>query len=435
MKKNNYFIPLVLIFSLFFIWAISSNLLPSMIRQLMETFKLSAFMGSLTEASYWMAYFIFPIPIAMFMKRYSYKAGIIMGLLIAAVGGLLFFPAAAIQQYWAYLAIFFIIATGMCFLETAANPYVTVLGDPNTAPRRLNLAQSFNGLGAFIAAMFLSKLVLRGKKYVQEAIPNDLREVIPADYPGGWDAYMQTKIDSMRLPYLILAGVLIIIAIVVIFSYLPKIKEGEHEEGDTKGEKLIDFSVFKRSHLRNGVIAQFFYNGGQTAINAMFLIYTCYYVGLKETEVVESLSPFSASTWFGIYMGAFLLGRWSGTFLMRKFRPQDMLVVYAVINVALCAVIVLVGGITGLYAMIGVSFFMSIMYPTQFSMALKDLGSKTKSGSAFLVMAIVGNVFLPPLTGRIMDKFPEIYHVAYIVPLICFIFCGYYGWKGHKVVD
>ena len=163
MKNKTYYVPLMLIFCLFFLWAISSNLLPTMIRQLMKTCELNAFEASFTETAYWLAYFICPIPIAMFMKKYSYKSGIIFGLLLAACGGLLFFPAAMLKEYWAYLCIFFIIATGMCFLETAANPYVTALGDPESAPRRLNLAQSFNGLGAFIAAMFLSKLILSGK--------------------------------------------------------------------------------------------------------------------------------------------------------------------------------------------------------------------------------------------------------------------------------
>lgn len=417
-NKNKYTITLALIFSLFFIWAISSNLLPTMIRQLMKTFELSAFEASLTEASYWMAYFIFPIPIAMFMKRFSYKAGIIVGLLIAATGGLLFFPAASIQQYWAYLAIFFIIATGMCFLETAANPYVTVLGSAETAPRRLNLAQSFNGLGAFIAAMFLSKLVLSGNDYS--------RETIPTDYPGGWEGFVQLETDAMKLPYLILAGILIVIAIIFIFSHLPKIKEGDHDEGDIKGEKLIDFGVLKRSHLRWGVIAQFFYNGGQTALNAMFLIYCCKYVGLSES---------TATTYFGFYMLAFLLGRWIGTMLMVKFKPQSMLVIYALVNIMLCAVIMMFGGMTGIYAMLGVSFFMSIMYPTQFSLALEGLGSKTKSGSAFLVMAIVGNVVLPPLTGHLMDLNEPLYHIAYVIPLVCFIVCAYYGWKGYKIIN
>ena len=240
MKNKNYTLPLALVFSLFFLWAISSNLLPTMIRQLMKTCELNTFEASFTESAYWLAYFIFPIPIAMFMKRYSYKAGIVFGLLLAAIGGLLFFPAAAIKEYWAYLCIFFIIATGMGFLETAANPYVTALGDPATAPRRLNLAQSFNGLGAFIAAMFLSKLILSGDTYT--------RETLPMDYPGGWDAYIQMETDAMKLPYMALALLLLLIAVVIVFSKLPKIGD-EGRKSELK-EKLIDFGVLKHRHLR-----------------------------------------------------------------------------------------------------------------------------------------------------------------------------------------
>lgn len=412
MKKKQ-ILPLALVFCLFFLWAISSNLLPTMIRQLMKTCELNAFEASFTETAYWLAYFICPIPIAMFMKRYSYKAGIIFGLALAAMGGLLFFPAAMIKEYWAYLVIFFIIAAGMCFLETAANPYVTALGDASSAPRRLNLAQSFNGLGAFVAAMFLSKLVLSGNSYT--------RETLPAGFEGGWEGYIQMETDAMKLPYLILAGILIVIAIMFIIVKLPKIKEEEETNDD---QPLIDFSVLKRRHLRWGVIAQFFYNGGQTALNSLFLVYCCNYAGLPES---------TATTFFGLYMLAFLLGRWIGTALMIRFKPQNMLTVYAIVNVALCGIIVVFGGMTGLYAMLGVSFFMSIMYPTQFSLAIDGLGNQTKSGSAFLVMAIVGNACLPQLTAYIMHHNPQIYQIAYLVPLVCFIFCAYYGWKGYKV--
>ncbi len=411
--KRKQLIPLILVFCLFFLWAISSNLLPTMIRQLMKTCELNAFEASFTETAYWLAYFICPIPIAMFMKRYSYKSGIVFGLLLAALGGLLFFPAAIIKEYWAYLCIFFIIAAGMCFLETAANPYVAALGDESSAPRRLNLAQSFNGLGAFVAAMFLSKLVLSGNTYT--------RETLPAGFEGGWEGYIQMETDAMKLPYLILAAVLIIIAVAFIFVKLPKIKEEEEKGEDSK---LIDFSVLKKSHLRWGVIAQFFYNGGQTAVNSLFLVYCCNYAGLPES---------TATTFFGLYMLAFLLGRWIGTALMIKFKPQNMLTAYAVVNIILCGMIMTFGGMVGLYAMLGVSFFMSIMYPTQFSLALTGLGEQTKSGSAFLVMAIVGNACLPQLTAFIMHHNPQIYQIAYIVPLICFIFCAYYGWKGYKV--
>ena len=220
MKKNT--IALSLIFCLFFLWAISSNLLPTMIRQLMKTCELNTFEASFTESAYWLAYFICPIPIAMYMKRFSYRSGIIAGLLLAALGGLLFIPAAMVKSYGVYLCIFFIIATGMCFLETAANPYVTALGDPATSTRRLNLAQSFNGLGAFIAAMFLSKLVLSGNAYT--------RDSIPADYPGGWEGYIQTETDAMKLPYLILAAILICVAAILFFVKLPKVAEEQEEE-------------------------------------------------------------------------------------------------------------------------------------------------------------------------------------------------------------
>lgn len=416
MKTRNYTVPLALIFCLFFLWAISSNLLPTMIRQLMKTCELNTFEASFTESAYWLAYFIFPIPIAMFMKRYSYKAGIVFGLSLAALGGFLFFPAAIVKSYWVYLCVFFIIATGMCFLETAANPYVTVLGTPETAIRRLNLAQSFNGLGAFIAAMFLSKLVLSGNNYT--------RDTLPAGYEGGWEAYIQQETEAMRLPYLVLGLLLLVVALVFVFTKFPKIAD-ENEGGKNAGkEKLIDFSVLKHSHLRWGVIAQFFYNGGQTAINSLFLVYSCVYAGLDES---------TATTFFGLYMLAFLVGRWVGTALMVKFSPHRMLLFYSIMLIILCVVICVFGGYVGLYAMLAVSFFMSIIYPTQFSLALQGLGGQTKSGSAFLVMAIVGNACLPQFTAYVMHVNEHIYHIAYIVPMVCFAFCAYYGWRGFRV--
>lgn len=303
----------------------------------------------------------------------------------------------------------------MCFLETAANPYVTVLGKPETAIRRLNLAQSFNGLGAFISAMFLSKLVLSGNNYT--------RETLPADYAGGWDAYIQQETEAMRLPYLILGLMLIIVALVFVFTKFPKIADEQNTGNNNEKEKLIDFGALRHHNLRWGVIAQFFYNGGQTAINSLFLVYCCVYAGLDEA---------TATTFFGIYMLAFLAGRWVGTALMVKFSPRRMLLFYSLMLMVLCVIISIFGGYVGLYAMIAVSFFMSIIYPTQFSMALQGLGNQTKSGSAFLVMAIVGNACLPQLTAYVMHVNSHFYQIAYLVPMVCFAFCAYYGWKGYK---
>ena len=399
-KSKTFTVALSMVICLFFLWAISNNLLSSVVKKMMTLFDIDQAKAEFVETSYWFAYFLFPIPIAMFMKRFSYKAGIVLGLLIAAVGGLLFMPVTRIHSFPLYLCAFFIVAIGMCFLETAANPYVTELGDPATAPRRLNLAQAFNGLGAFVAAMFLSKIILG----------------------TGAESSMESEIHTFRMTYAIFAIVLIVIALVFIFTRLPRIQEENADEND---KKLISFNVLKRSHLRNGVIAQFFYNGGQTAVNSLFLVYCINYVGMTNSQ---------ATTFFGFYMLFFLLGRWIGTTLMVKFRPENMLVFYGIANVLLCLFVCVIGGKAAVYAMMGISFFMSIMYPTQFSLALVDLKGDTKSGSAFLVMAIVGNSILPILTAYV-QKSMENPNIAYFIPLICFAVCAWYGWKGHKVVD
>ena len=399
-KSKTFTVALSMVICLFFLWAISNNLLSSVVKKMMTLFDIDQAKAEFVETSYWFAYFLFPIPIAMFMKRYSYKAGIVLGLLIAAVGGLLFLPVTRIHSFPLYLCAFFIVAIGMCFLETAANPYVTELGDPATAPRRLNLAQAFNGLGAFIAAMFLSKIILG----------------------SGAETSMETEIHTFRMTYAIFAVVLIVIAVVFIFTRLPRIQA---EDDDKDGTKLISFKVLKRRHLRNGVIAQFFYNGGQTAVNSLFLVYCINYVGMTNSQ---------ATTFFGFYMLFFLLGRWIGTTLMVKFRPENMLVVYGIANVLLCIFVCIIGGKAAVFAMMGISFFMSIMYPTQFSLALVDLKGDTKSGSAFLVMAIVGNSILPILTAYVQKSISNP-SMAYFIPLICFAVCAWYGWKGHKVVD
>ena len=399
-KSKTFTVALSMVICLFFLWAISNNLLSSVVKKMMTLFDIDQAKAEFVETSYWFAYFLFPIPIAMFMKRYSYKAGIVLGLLIAALGGLLFLPVTRIHSFPLYLCAFFIVAIGMCFLETAANPYVTELGDPATAPRRLNLAQAFNGLGAFIAAMFLSKIILG----------------------TGTETSMESEIHTFRMTYAIFAIVLIVIAVVFIFTRMPRIQA---EDADENSKKLISFKVLKRSHLRNGVIAQFFYNGGQTAVNSLFLVYCINYVGMTNSQ---------ATTFFGFYMLFFLLGRWIGTTLMVKFRPQDMLVVYGIANVLLCIFVCIIGGKAAVFAMMGISFFMSIMYPTQFSLALTDLKGDTKSGSAFLVMAIVGNSILPLLTAYVQKSMTNP-NIAYFIPLICFAVCAWYGWKGHKVTD
>ena len=413
---GSYLIPFILVTSLFFLWGFAHSILDVLNKHFQDVLVISKGRSGLVQAVVYGGYFLMALPAGKIMERFGYRVGVVVGLLLYGIGALMFIPGGRLMSFEFFLLSLFVIGCGLTCLETAANPYVTVLGEKESAARRLNLAQSFNGLGAFVSAMFLSKMILSGHHYT--------RETLPADYAGGWEAYIQFETDSMKQPYLMLALLLLVIAVVFVICRLPKIPEEENKQNKTG--KLINPKVLKRSHLRWGVICQFFYNGGQTAINSLFLVYCCLYVGIPENE---------ATTYFGIYMLAFLLGRWIGTGLMGRFKPQNMLLLYAVMNVLLCVVIMCFGGYVGLYAMIGVSFFMSIMYPTQFSLALTDLGEDTKSGSAFLVMAIIGNACLPQLTAYFMNSHPESYAMAYVIPLICFIFCAFYGWKGYKVVD
>ena len=234
--------------------------------------------------------------------------------------------------------------------------------------------------------------------------------------------------DAMKTPYLILALVLIAVAILLVIVKLPKVGDEEDKTNisNSHSAKLIDFSTLKKPHLKWGVIAQFFYNGGQTAINSLFLVYCCTYAGIDEE---------TATTFFGLYMLAFLVGRWIGTMIMTKIAPDKMLTFYALANVILCLVIIGFGGYVGLYAMLAVPFFMSIIYPTQFSLALYGLGEQTKSGSAFLVMAIVGNACVPQFTAYIMHQNETFYQIAYVVPMICFAVCAYYGYRYKKLKD
>ena len=404
MKKplvsKKYLFTFILITSLFALWGFANDITNPMVAAFQTVMELSAAKASLIQFAFYGGYATMAIPAALFIRRYSYKSGILLGLALYAIGAFLFIPAAEWQEFSFFCISLYILTFGLAFLETTANPFILSLGDKETSTRRLNLAQAFNGLGAFIAAMFLSKIILG----------------------TGANTSVESEIHTFRWTYAIFAIVLIVIAIVFIFTHLPRIQA---EDEDTQGSKLISFKVLKRRHLRNGVIAQFFYNGGQTAVNSLFLVYCINYVGMTNSQ---------ATTFFGFYMLFFLLGRWIGTTLMVKFRPENMLVVYGVANVLLCIFVCTIGGKAAVYAMMGISFFMSIMYPTQFSLALVDLKGDTKSGSAFLVMAIVGNSILPILTAYVQKSMTNP-NIAYIIPLICFAVCAWYGWKGHKVTD
>jgi FHS family L-fucose permease-like MFS transporter len=407
-KKTS--VALILVITLFFLWALTSNLLPTLIPHLKKACQLDDLQSAFIDSAYWVAYFVMAIPAALIMRKYSYKTGIICGLVIAAIGAACFYPAAEIRRFDVFLGALFLMASGMTFLETAANPYITVLGNPETSSQRLNFAQAFNGLGAFVSAFFLNQIILSGIDYT----PVQLNAMKRAALQN----YLSTEAHRVQMPYLAIAGVLLVVAFLFIITKLPHVPE------EKAASFKIDFSVFKRKHFLNGVVAQFFYVGAQVCISSFFIRYTKYTSGMSEADVTNH-------HYLGYLLLCFMVGRYVGTFLMTKIKPQHLLTFYSACNILLLAYCVFIGGKFGLYAMMGVEFFMSIMFPTIFALGIKDLGNQTKIGSSFMVMSIVGGALVPLALGYISRN--ANIQIAYIVPLICFFMILYFGLKGYKI--
>lgn len=398
---------LVLVISLFFLWALTSNLLPSLIPHLKKACQLTDFESGFIDSAYWIAYFVMAVPAANVMRRYSYKTAIIVGLLIAALGSFLFYPAAEVRQFGFFLGALFLVASGMTFLETAANPYMTVLGKPETASQRLNFAQAFNGLGAFVATFFLSKLLLSGTEHSA----GEIMEMSPA----ALNAYLDSEAERVKLPYVGIGLVLLLVAALMYFARMPRVQEEQ-------GKFRLDLAVFRHRHFRWGVIAQFFYVGAQVCISSFFIRYCQSAAGMNESSAVELL---------GYLLLPFMVGRYIGTFLMRHIAPQRLLSVYSICNVLLLLYAVGIGGKGGAFALMGVEFFMSIMFPTIFALGIRELGAETKNGSSFMVMSIVGGALIPLALTYISQR--SSMQAGYVVPLICFVVVLYFGLKGYEI--
>lgn len=395
--KQKTVFALILVTSLFFFWGFVHNLDPILIAHLRKTFQLNALQASLVDSAVFFAYFLMALPAGMIMKRLGYKSGILIGLSMFALGAFLFVPAANMHSYGFFLGALFIIASGLTFLETAANPYVTVLGDPNTATQRLNFAQSFNGLAAFLAPLFGRTFILSGKEMSEgelAAMAPDLRI-----------AYFQTEAYSVKTPFIVLGAIILLVAIFFFFTKLPDIKneDGEHKAGIG--------SAWKHKRLQWGVIAQFFYVGAQVCVFSFFILYA---------KAAASLDEKTAAVYLGFCGLAFMLGRFVGTALMKFIAPVKLLIIYAVICSLLTVIAITATGMITVYASIGITFFMSIMFPTIFSLGIEGLGKDTKMGSSLIIMSIVGGAVLPPLLAFIADKSGN-FQLGYVVPLLCFI--------------
>lgn len=398
-KRNSYTFAFVLITSLFFFWGFIHNLDPVLIPHLRSAFSLTHFEASLVDSAVFVAYFLLAIPAGIIMKKYGYKTGILTGLLLFAIGCLLFVPAANAISYTYFLGALFVVSCGLAILETAANPYVTALGDPAKATQRLNFAQSFNGLAAFMAPII-------GGKYILSDEPKSAEEVAVLTEDARM-AYMQAETAAVKGPYLILGVIILLVAILFFFTKLPEIKEEEEVGQRKKGF----FHAFRHYNVTWAVIAQFFYIGAQVCVLSFLIMYAI---------DVSGILPSQAKNYAGFAGLAFMLGRFAGTFLMRYVAPYRLLFIYALIASALTLVVIYGSGMMTMYAMIGIAFFMSIMFPTIFALGVEGIGSDTKSASSFIVMAIVGGAVIPPVLGVVSDM-TENLQLAYFVVLICFV--------------
>ncbi|MCL4638692.1 MULTISPECIES: L-fucose:H+ symporter permease [Olivibacter] len=412
-SAKKYLLPFILVTGLFFLWGMAHNLDSILIPHLKKACNLTNSQSALVDTSVFFAYFIMAIPSGFLLKRFGYKHCIIIGLLVFAGGAYLFVPAANNLSYEIFLLALFIIGCGLAILETTANPYAAVLGSPATAGRRLNLAASFNGLAAMVAPIVGANFILSGKEYSKDALAA-MQETERLHY-------FMDEASSVKLPYVILGTVLLLVAIAFLFVKLPEVgQQPEHVENSNF------FSVWKYRNLSFGVVAQFFYVGAQVCITSFFI---------RMAQQGANVDEKTAGYYLGIYGFLFMLGRFVGTFLLRFLSSRKLLILFTAFALLLCLAAILGEGMSVVYALGSIGFFMSIMFPTIFALGIEGLGDQTKAASSWLIMSIVGGAILPYGMGSLIDYAGDSIQIGYIVPLVCFVVVLAYGWRGGGVSD
>ena len=412
LKGKSLLFPFILVVCLFFLWGMAHNLDSILIPHLKKACQLNNRQSTYIDMAVFFAYFLMAIPAGMLLKKFGYKNSIIIGLILFACGALLFIPAANTLTYGLFITGLFIIGCGLATLETAANPYSAILGDPAKSTYRLNLAAFFNGVAAPVAGFVGTTFILSGKDYTKEqlAAMTDINR----------HAYLLHEASAVKLPYMILAGVLIAVAILFKFSYLPEIKNVSKEE--TTGGKF--FGALRHKHLAWGVIAQFFYVGAQVCVTSFFI---------RRAKQGGGFDEKTAGYYYAVYGLLFMGGRFVGTMLLRFIKSQKLLSIYAFISIALCIIAMFGKGAYVVYCLGAIGFFMSIMFPTIFGLAIDGIGDDTKPGSSWLVMSIVGGAILPYIMAWVIDVNHDHIQPGYIIPLICFVMVLYYGLHGYKI--
>lgn len=390
-------LPFVLVTGLFFLWAIPNNLNDILIRQFMKSFTLTRFQGGLVQSAFYLGYFLFALPAGLLMKRFGYKSGFLTGLILFAAGCFLFLPATNSGKYAFFLGALFVIASGLAFLETASNPFIAQLGPTATSEARLNLAQAFNPIGAITGSLVGTLFIFSGV----ELTPTQTQTMQAA---GTLSAYLHSEALRTRGPYLILGGFAVLWAVLIAITRFPSfIQQREHSAEVSENWR----NLFRQKHFLLAVLAQFFYVGAQVGTWSYFIQYAKDYGHTTDKTAGFLLTG---------TLAAFGIGRFASAALMRRFAPSRMMFLYAIINIALVTIGILVHNWIGLIAILITSFFMSVMFPTIFALGLKDLGPNTNIGGSFLVMSIIGGAILTPIMGAIHSTAS-----AYVVPLFGYI--------------
>jgi FHS family L-fucose permease-like MFS transporter len=422
-KKSSYLLPLSLVTSLFFLWGLANSLNGTLIKHFQTALNLNRAQAGIVDSAFYIGYFVMAIPAGFLLNKVGYKKGIIIGLILYVIGAVLFYPAAQTRTYGLFLFALFIIACGLAFLETAANPYVTTLGDPATAPKRLNFSQSFNGLSIIFGPVIGGLFIISDKEYT-----NDILNAMPFEQA---EAIRIQEATSVQTPYLLLAGIVLLVAVLFSFIRMPDLSSSAESSATMKG-------IFRHRHLVFGIIAQFFYVGAQASIWGYFIDLKLHYAHDDDFELVRWLyritDNMSATTIAAMHASfaasLFMLGRFVGTWLLNFVRAERLLTIYAIVCIALILTAWLTTGLLAVGDLSLTYFFMSIMFPTIFSLSIKDLGPQVKLGSSLVIMAIVGGAALPPITGLLSLSGVE--H-ALLVPLASFVVIGYFGWQGYKI--
>lgn len=412
--NKKYLLPFFLVSALFLFWGIPSNMNDILIKQFMKSFELSRLQAGLIQSAFYMGYFLLAIPAGLLMRRFGYKAGLVTGLMLFAAGAILFWPAAVIGKFGMFLFALFVIASGASFLETGANPFIATLGDPESSERRLNFSQAFNPLGAISGVGIGTVFILSGIEHSPDKIEL-MKEA------GTYESYLHSETLRVIVPYVVLGCIVFLWGLFILATRFP---EPHPDDILAKNNKGKVGHLLKYPHFYKGVLAQFCYVGAQVGTWSFFIQYIQDYTGEHEKLAGYLLTG---------TLGAFAIGRFSATWLMKFLQPARLMGIYGGINITLVLIAVLFPGWIGVWSIFLTSFFMSLMFPTIFALGIKGLGENTKLGGSLMVMAIIGGAVFTPVMGLIADKRGSM-ALAMVLPLICYVVVTWYAFSGARMV-